>query len=66
MNSLLCLLAPLYALARAGAILLPHTPGGEVNLVLPSLEQGSFFGLNGHQVLLGGLAICVLGLLFGL
>ena len=34
--------------------------------MLPSLEQGSFFGLNGHQFLLGGLVICVLGLLFGL
>jgi K(+)-stimulated pyrophosphate-energized sodium pump len=43
-----------------------HTPGGEVNLRLPSLEQGNFFGLNGHQFLLGGLVVCVLGLLFGL
>jgi K(+)-stimulated pyrophosphate-energized sodium pump len=43
-----------------------HTPGGEVNLRLPSLEQGSFFGMNGHQFLLGGLVVCVLGLLFGL
>jgi K(+)-stimulated pyrophosphate-energized sodium pump len=43
-----------------------HTPGGEVNLRLPSLEQGSFFGLNGHQFLLGGLVVCVLGLMFGL
>jgi K(+)-stimulated pyrophosphate-energized sodium pump len=43
-----------------------HRPGGEVNLVLPSLEQGSFFGMNGHQFLLGGLVVCVLGLLFGL
>ncbi|HZM52368.1 MAG TPA: sodium-translocating pyrophosphatase, partial [Vicinamibacteria bacterium] len=43
-----------------------HTPGGEVNIKLPSLEQGEFFGLNGHQFLLGGLAVCVLGLLFGL
>jgi K(+)-stimulated pyrophosphate-energized sodium pump len=67
MNSLLCLLAPLYALASPAAPpARAHTPGGEVNLVLPSLEQGSFFGLNGHQFLLGGLVICVLGLLFGL
>src|SRR6266545_7209780 len=43
-----------------------HTPGGEVNIRLPSLEQGQFFGLNGHQFLLGGLAVCVLGLFFGL
>jgi K(+)-stimulated pyrophosphate-energized sodium pump len=43
-----------------------HTPGGEVNLHLPPLEQGSFFGLNGHQLLLGGFAVTFLGLLFGL
>ncbi|MGE3843783.1 MAG: sodium-translocating pyrophosphatase [Vicinamibacterales bacterium] len=43
-----------------------HTPGGEVNLKLPSLEQGDFLGLNGHQILLFGLVVCVFGLLFGL
>jgi len=43
-----------------------HTPGGEVNLILPSLAQGSFLGLNGHQLLLWGLLVCVFGLLFGL
>jgi K(+)-stimulated pyrophosphate-energized sodium pump len=43
-----------------------HTPGGEVNLILPDLAQGSFLGLNGHQLLLWGLLVCGLGLLFGL
>jgi K(+)-stimulated pyrophosphate-energized sodium pump len=43
-----------------------HTPGGEVNIQLPSLEQGEFFGLNGRQFLLGGLVVTTLGLLFGL
>jgi K(+)-stimulated pyrophosphate-energized sodium pump len=43
-----------------------HTPGGEVNLRLPDLAQGDFLGLNGHQLLLSGLVVCVLGLLFGL
>jgi len=61
---LLCLLAPAAVHAQAAAP--AHTPGGEVNIKLPSLEQGEFFGLNGHQFLLGGLAVCVLGLLFGL
>jgi K(+)-stimulated pyrophosphate-energized sodium pump len=65
----------LLALALLFALVLPtaaladtagHTPGGEVNLKLPSLEQGDFFGLNGHQFLMGGLLVCVLGLLFGL
>jgi K(+)-stimulated pyrophosphate-energized sodium pump len=54
--------APAQAGQPAGA---PHTPGGEVNIQLPSLEQGDFLGLNGHQILLSGLVVCVLGLLFG-
>jgi K(+)-stimulated pyrophosphate-energized sodium pump len=43
-----------------------HTPGGEVNLQLPHLDRGSFFGLNGRQLLLGGFAVTFLGLVFGL
>ena len=42
-----------------------HTPGGEVNIHLPDLNQGDFLGLTGHQILLSGLVVCVLGLLFG-
>jgi K(+)-stimulated pyrophosphate-energized sodium pump len=43
-----------------------HRPGGEVNLQLPDLNQGDFLGFTGHQILLSGLVVCVLGLLFGL
>ncbi len=43
-----------------------HRPGGEVNIQLPDLNQGDFLGLTGHQILLSGLVVCVLGLLFGL
>jgi K(+)-stimulated pyrophosphate-energized sodium pump len=43
-----------------------HRPGGEVNLQLPSLDQGDFWGMTGHQILLFGLVVCFLGLLFGL
>jgi K(+)-stimulated pyrophosphate-energized sodium pump len=45
-----------------------HRPGGEVNIALPSLTDGSlgqFLGFTGHNVLLFGLLACVLGLLFG-
>ena len=42
-----------------------HRPGGEVNIELPSLDQGDFLGYTGHQILLSGLVVCVLGLLFG-
>ena len=43
-----------------------HRPGGEVNIRLPDLNQGDFLGFTGHEILLSGLVVCVLGLLFGL
>ena len=42
-----------------------HT-GGEANLILPDLGQVTFQGINGRSLLLGGLAVCVLGLMFGM
>ncbi|MFL6263739.1 MAG: sodium-translocating pyrophosphatase [Thermoanaerobaculia bacterium] len=39
----------------------------EAELVLPDLGSVSFLGgINGHNLLLGGLVVCVLGMLFGL
>jgi K(+)-stimulated pyrophosphate-energized sodium pump len=38
----------------------------EANLVLPDLRSVSFLGINGHNLLLGGLVVCVFGLLFGI
>jgi K(+)-stimulated pyrophosphate-energized sodium pump len=55
------LLMPAALVAQDG-----HRPGGEVNLQLPDLASVSFLGYNGHQILLSGLVVCVLGLLFGL
>jgi K(+)-stimulated pyrophosphate-energized sodium pump len=40
--------------------------GGEAHLVLPDLGQADFLGVNGRTLLMGGLVVCVLGLLFGL
>jgi K(+)-stimulated pyrophosphate-energized sodium pump len=42
--------------------------GGEANLILPDLSSVSFFGgsVNGHNLLLAGLIVCMLGLGFGL
>ncbi|HUQ89955.1 MAG TPA: sodium-translocating pyrophosphatase [Vicinamibacterales bacterium] len=60
--TLVMLTAPaLLAQPQEGA----HRPGGEVNIQLPDLNQGDFLGLTGHQILLSGLVVCVLGLLFG-
>jgi K(+)-stimulated pyrophosphate-energized sodium pump len=58
--AVLCLAAPV-ALAQP-----EHRPGGEINIHLPSLDQGDFLGMTGYQILLSGLVVCVLGLLFGL
>ena len=52
--------APLQEPAAAA----PH--GGEANLRLPPLGQVDFMGINGRTLLLAGLAVCLLGLLFGL
>ncbi|MBW8878128.1 MAG: sodium-translocating pyrophosphatase [Acidobacteria bacterium] len=38
----------------------------EADLLLPDLASESFFGFNGHSLLLGGLFVCLLGMLFGL
>jgi len=40
--------------------------GGEANLVLPDLGTVSFGGVNARTLLMGGLAVCLLGLGFGL
>ncbi|HJR06075.1 MAG TPA: sodium-translocating pyrophosphatase [Pyrinomonadaceae bacterium] len=45
-----------------------HQPGGEANLVLPELSRVKFLGdsIDGHNLLLIGIIVCILGLLFGL
>src|SRR5260370_41676775 len=40
--------------------------GGEANLKLPDLSQVTFLGINGHNLLLFGIVICIFGLGFGL
>src|SRR5215216_6483104 len=41
-------------------------PGGEANLLMPDLGSVTFLGVPGSTLLMGGLAVCALGLLFGL
>jgi K(+)-stimulated pyrophosphate-energized sodium pump len=43
-----------------------HRGGGEANLVLPDLGSVSFQGVNARTLLMGGLGVCLLGLVFGL
>jgi K(+)-stimulated pyrophosphate-energized sodium pump len=59
--ALLALLLPTVAYAQT-----EHGGGGEANLTLPDLSTVSFFGMNGHALLMIGLLFCVGGLLFGL
>jgi len=61
MAAILGLLLPTFAYAQP-----EKGGGGEANLVLPDLTTVSFFGMNGHALLMIGLLFCVGGLLFGL
>src|SRR5262249_30403780 len=41
--------------------------GGEASLELPELRDVTFFnGITGHDLLLAGIVVCLLGLCFGL
>ena len=62
---LLALAAPAWAQPEAPAAP-SHAMSGEAALRLPDLAQVSFLGVDGHTLLLAGLAFCVFGLLFGL
>ncbi len=58
--------AVFFLMPSTTALAQQHQPGGEANLQLPDLRRVSFLGIDGHTLLVFGLAICVLGLLFGL
>src|SRR5215216_3554756 len=38
----------------------------EFDLKLPPLDSVRMLGMNGHDLLLGGIVICILGLVFGM
>ncbi len=58
----------LKTLAASAALLLASAPvfASEAELVIPDLSSVLFMGVTGHNLLLAGLVICVLGVLFGL
>jgi len=70
----ICLLAVALAGLSGGSTALAQPPpapvaehaGGEVSLRLPDFGQVRFLGMDGRALLTGGLAVCALGLLFGL
>ncbi len=60
-------LAALAALSAPGALARPASEAaGEANLKLPDLSSVNFVGIDGHRLLLIGIAFCILGLIFGL
>src|ERR1051326_2120378 len=66
-NRILTLLFTIVALAvGAPAVMAQRSEGGEAALKLPDLSSVSFFGLDGHRLLLSGLLCCFLGMIFGL
>ncbi len=66
-RSLLRILFALLALAAGVAPAMAAEAAGEANLHLPDLRLATFLGgINGHNLLLGGLLISALGLVFGL
>jgi K(+)-stimulated pyrophosphate-energized sodium pump len=63
----ICVAAAIGTLAFALPTYAQSHQGGEANLELPDLTQVTFLnGINGHNLLLFGIVICVLGLGFGL
>jgi K(+)-stimulated pyrophosphate-energized sodium pump len=63
----ICVGAAIATLAFALPTYAQSHQGGEANLELPDLTQVTFLnGINGHNLLLFGIVICVLGLGFGL
>jgi K(+)-stimulated pyrophosphate-energized sodium pump len=60
----ICVLAlglPAFGFAQA-----PPQAAGEAHLILPDLDQATFFGASGRTLLMSGLGVCALGLVFGL
>jgi K(+)-stimulated pyrophosphate-energized sodium pump len=63
----ICVAAAIATLAFALPTYAQSHQGGEANLELPDLTQVTFLnGINGHNLLLFGIVICILGLGFGL
>ncbi len=60
------IVAPAIAHAQAPAPAAAHEGGGEASLKIPDLGQVEFLGIAGRHLLMGGLVVCVLGLVFGL
>jgi K(+)-stimulated pyrophosphate-energized sodium pump len=64
----IAIMAALLTAGAATALAQPEAAGGEAALKLPDLSQVNFFGgaINGHKLLLIGIAFCIFGFIFGM
>jgi K(+)-stimulated pyrophosphate-energized sodium pump len=54
------------AAASIGMLLIPVVASAsEADIKVPDLKSGNFMGMTGHNLLLGGLVVCLLGMIFG-
>jgi K(+)-stimulated pyrophosphate-energized sodium pump len=66
------MITPLFSaalLALAGPVAAAQEtvhPPSEFDLKLPPLDSVTMLGMDGHQLLMGGIVICILGLVFGM
>ncbi len=64
-NRLQQLFMPLLGVAAFGQIIGSPVWASEADIVVPDLNSGNYFGMTGHDLLLGGIVICLLGMVFG-
>ncbi|HPI31973.1 MAG TPA: sodium-translocating pyrophosphatase [candidate division Zixibacteria bacterium] len=53
------------AAGLAAALAAPLARASEADIVVPDLNTGDFFGMTGHNLLLWGIVVCLLGMVFG-
>ena len=56
---------PFLGLAVLNQIIASGAMASEADIVVPDLNSGNYFGMTGHNLLLGGIVICLLGMVFG-
>src|SRR5262245_60152198 len=66
-NTLFCSIrVPLFGSALVGLLRASAARASEAELVIPDLGAVAFLGVSGRTLLFGGIAVCLLGLAFGL
>ena len=64
-NKLQRFFLPFLGMAAFSQIIGTTVWASEADIVVPDLNTGNYFGMTGHDLLLGGIVICLLGMVFG-